>query len=219
MYSYQDGEQALKAGAHREAFDIFLILARNGEEGAIYRLNEMIISKQTTESQAQEVLQLLVEQSQARNADATFNLAILYWGAPFASIQSLDKAVENFMEACRMLFPRAFIGLARLCMTSGSGLAIATPSNIMRLLRRGLELGCAEAAQMLAKQYLDGQIVEKNDDEAYMYLFIAGKLGDQESRKQALMMEGLYPRGTFLGAQERGEKLLEGLEERGVLFS
>lgn len=219
MYSYQDGEQALKAGAHREAFDVFIILARNAEESAIYRLNEMVIGKQTTESQAQELLELLVEQSQARNADATFNLAVLYWGAPFPSIQSLDKAVETFMEACRMLFPRAFIGLARLCMTSGSGLAIATPENIIRLLRRGLELGCAEASQMLAKLYLDGQLVEKNDDAAYMYLFIAGKLGDQESRKQALMMEGLYPRGTFLGTQERGERLLMDLQERGVLFS
>jgi TPR repeat protein len=219
VYSYQDGEQALRAGAHREAFEIFLILARNAEVEAMYRLSEMIINKQVTEAQAQQVFELLVEQSQSRNADATFNLAIVYWGAPFASIQSLDKAVETFMEACRMLFPRAFIGLARLCMTSGSGLAISTPANIMRLLRRGLELGCAEAAQMLAKQYLDGQMVEKNDDEAYMYLFIAGKLGDPEARKQALMMEGLYPRGAFLGAQERGEKLLMGLQEKGVLFS
>lgn len=218
MYSSQDADQALNAGAFGEAFDIFQILARNADETSMYRLTGMVINRQVSEFQARQVEELLVEQSAARNPHATFNLAIFYWGAPF-SMNNLDKAVEAFMEACRMLFPKAFVGLARLCLTSGAQLPIATPSNILRLLRRGLELGCADAAQMLAKQYLDGQIVEKNDDEAFMYLYIAGKLGDEESRKQALVMEGLYPKGTFNHAQARGEHLLSGFEERGVVFS
>jgi TPR repeat protein len=218
VYSSEDADQALKAGALGEAFDIFQILARNADETSLYRLTGMVINRQVTQYQARQVEELLVEQSAKRNAHATFNLAMFYWGAPF-SMNNLDKAVETFMEACRMLFPKAFVGLARLCLTSGAHLAIATPSNILRLLRRGLELGCADAAQMLAKQYLDGQIVEKNDDDAFMYLYIAGKLGDPDSRKQALVMEGLYPKGTFHNAQARGEQLLSGLEERGAAFS
>jgi TPR repeat protein len=130
----------------------------------------------------------------------------------------LEKAVEMFDKACRMEVPQAFVALAKIYMGDGKHLPLATSSNIMNLLHEGFRLGSIEAAYLIAKQHLDGKHAKKDDDEAYRYLFISGRLGNLEAKKQAMIMQGLHPEGFFRGVQKEAADLLDQIESKMIVF-
>ena len=216
-YDLEDGERAVKIGAYRQAFDIFMMLCANAEDPAYYKLSEMALAKQLKEDEIDEVVRLMEKEYDNNNWQATYNLGILYWRAPY-SIHNLEKAVEMFNKACRMEVPQAFVALAKIYMGDGKHLPLATASNIMNLLHEAFRLGSIEAAYLIAKQHLDGKYAKKDDDEAYRYLFISGRLGTVEARKQAMIMQGLHAEGYFRGIQKEAADLLDELESKMIQF-
>ncbi|MBU3724856.1 MAG: sel1 repeat family protein [Burkholderiaceae bacterium] len=216
-YDLEDGERAVKLGAYRQAFEIFMMLCANSEDPAYYKLSEMALAKQLKEDEIDEVVRLMEKEYDNHNWQATYNLGILYWRAPY-SIHNLEKAVEMFNKACRMEVPQAFVALAKIYMGDGKHLPLATSSNIMNLLHEGFKLGSMEAAYLIAKQHLDGKHAKKDDDEAYRYLFISGRLGNLEAKKQAMIMQGLHPEGYFRGIQKEAIDQLDELESKMIVF-
>ncbi len=216
-YDLEDGERAIKIGAYRQAFDIFMMLCANAEDPAYYKLSEMALNKQMLEEELAQTVKLMTEEVKNRNHQATYNLGILYWRAPY-SLKDLNKAVELLNLACNMEVPEAFVALARLYMNEGAHLPLATSTNIMNLLQRGFELGSIDAVYLIAKQHMDGKHAKKDDFEAFKYLFIAGRLGNIEAKKQAMIMQGLHHEGAFRGVQEEAIHMLEKLESKMVVF-
>ncbi len=216
-YDLEDGERAIKIGAYRQAFDIFMMLCANAEDPAYYKLSEMALNKQMLEEELAQTVKLMSEEVKNRNQQATYNLGILYWRAPY-SLKDLNKAVELLNLACNMEVPEAFVALARLYMNEGAHLPLATSTNIMNLLQRGFELGSIDAVYLIAKQHMDGKHAKKDDFEAFKYLFIAGRLGNIEAKKQAMIMQGLHHEGAFRGVQEEAIHMLEKLESKMVVF-
>lgn len=103
-------------------------------------------------------------------------------------------------------------------MGEGAHLPLATSNNIMDLLHKGFQLGAREAPYIIATQHLDGKHAKKDDEEGFKYLFIAGRLGNSEARKQAMIMRGLQREGFFMRAQEQVAELLDELESKMVRF-
>jgi TPR repeat protein len=164
-----------------------------------------------------QTVKLMTEEVKNRNHQATYNLGILYWRAPY-NIKNIEKAVELFNLACNMEVPEAFVALARLYMNEGAHLPLATPTNIMNLLKKGFELGSIDACYLIAKQHMDGKYAKKDDFEAFKYLFISGRLGNIEAKKQAMIMQGLHPEGAFRGVQAEAIDMLEKLEGKMIVF-
>ena len=216
-YDLEDGERALKIGAYRQAFDIFMMLCANAEDPAYYKLSEMAHNKQMLDEELAQTVKLMTEEVKNRNHQATYNLGILYWRAPY-SIKNIEKAVELFNLACNMEVPEAFVALARLYMNEGAHLPLATPNNIMSLLKKGFELGSIDACYLIAKQHMDGKYAKKDDFEAFKFLFISGRLGNIEAKKQAMIMQGLHPEGAFRGVQAEAVDMLEKLEGKMIVF-
>ena len=81
-YDLEDGERAVKIGAYRQAFDIFMMLCQNAEDPAYYKLSEMALNKQLLEEEITIIEKHMIEEMKNRNEQATFNLGILYWRAP-----------------------------------------------------------------------------------------------------------------------------------------
>ena len=216
-YDLEDGERAVKIGAYRQAFDIFMMLCHNAEDPAYYKLSEMALNKQLLEEEITIVEKHMTEEMKNRNEQATFNLGILYWRAPY-SIRNLEKAVEMFNLACNMEVPQAYVALAKLYMGDGKHLPLATPSTLMNLLHNAFEHGSIEAVYLIAKQHIDGTYAKKDDFEAFKYLFIAGRLGHLEAKKHAMVMQGLYPDGAFRGTQEEAIHILDKLEAKMIVF-
>lgn len=216
-YDLEDGERAISIGAYRQAFEIFMMLCANAEDPAYYKLSEMALYKQLKEEELDEVVRLMEKEFDNHNAQATYNLGILYWRAPY-KLHDLNKAVEMFNKACRLEVPEAFVALARIYMGDGKHLPLATSSNIMNLLHEAFKLGSIEASYLIAKQHLDGKHAKKDDDEAFKYLFIAGRLGNVEAKKQAMVMQGLHPEGYFRGIQREALDLLDEIESKMVQF-
>jgi len=216
-YELEDGERAIKIGAYRQAFDIFLSLCANAEDPAYYKLSEMALNEQMLEEELAQTVKLMTEEVKNRNHQATYNLAMLYWRAPY-KIKNTEKAVELFNLACGMEVPEAFVALARLYMNEGAHLPLATSANIMNLLKKGFELGSIDACYLLAKQHMDGKHAKKDDFETFKYLFISGRLGHIEAKKQAMVMQGLHPEGAFRGVQAEAINMLEQLEAKMIVF-
>ena len=216
-YDLEDGERAVKIGAYRQAFDIFMMLCANAEDPAYYKLSEMALNKQMLDEELAQTVKLMTEEVKNRNHQATYNLGILYWRAPY-SIKNIEKAVELFNLACNMEVPEAFVALARLYMNEGAHLPLGTPTNIMSLLKKGFELGSIDACYIIAKQHMDGKYAKKDDFEAFKYLFISGRLGNIEAKKQAMIMQGLHPEGAFRGVQAEAVDMLEKLEGKMIVF-
>jgi len=216
-YDLEDGERAVKVGAYRHAFEIFMMLCENGEDPAFYKSTEMALNDQLIPDERGRLLHFLEKQVKQHNKEATFNLAILYWRVP--AMQDLEKAVELLQICCRNSMARAFLALARLFMGDGMNLPGATPETILKLLADGFAAGSIECAWLIAKLHLDGRYVHKDDQVAFKWLFIAGRLGHLEARKHALMMQGLYPNGTFRYVQDEAIDLIEKLEGRMIRFA
>jgi TPR repeat protein len=216
-YDLEDGERAVKIGAYRQAFDIFMMLCANAEDPAYYKLSEMALNQQMLEEELAQTVKLMTEEVKNRNHQATYNLGILYWRAPY-KIKNIEKAVELFNLACNMEVPEAFVALARLYMNEGAHLPLATPANIMNLLKKGFELGSIDACYLIAKQHMDGKYAKKDDFEAFKYLFISGRLGNIEAKKQAMIMQGLHPEGAFRGVQAEAINMLDKLEGKMIVF-
>ena len=217
-YDLEDGERAVKIGAYRQAFDIFMMLCANAEDPAYYKLSEMALAKQLRDEELDEVVRLMEKEYGNNNGQATYNLGILCWKAPY-NIHDLDRAADFFNKACRLEIPEAYVALARLYMGDGAHLPLATSDNIMNLLHAGFQLGAREAPYLIAKQHLDGAHAKKDDYEAFKYLFISGRLGHLEARKQAMIMQGLHPEGYFRAAQQEASDLLDDIESKMVQFS
>jgi TPR repeat protein len=218
-YDLEDGERAVKIGAFRQAFDIFMMICANAEDPAYYKLSEMALNKQLKDEELQEVVKLMKKEfEENRNAQATYNLGILFWRAPYSWLHDLEKAVDMFDKACRMEVAEAYVALAKIYMGDGKTLALATASNIMNLLHEGFKLGAIEAAYLIAKQHLDGKYAKKDDDEAFKYLFIAGRLGNLEARKQSMVMQGLHKEGYFRGIQQEALEILDQMESKMIRF-
>jgi len=216
-YDLEDGERAVKIGAYRQAFDIFMMLCANAEDPAYYKLSEMALNKQMLDEELAQTVKLMTEEVKNRNHQATYNLGILYWRAPY-SIKNIEKAVELFNLACNMEVPEAFVALARLYMNEGAHLPLPTSDNIMSLLKKGFELGSIDACYLIAKQHMDGKYAKKDDFEAFKFLFISGRLGNIEAKKQAMIMQGLHPEGAFRGVQAEAVDMLEKLEGKMIVF-
>ena len=214
-YDLEDGERAIKLGAYRQAFEIFMMLCVNQEDPAFYKLSEMAINKQLEEDELQRLIDMMREEVRKKNGEATFNLAVVYWRAPYAT-KDIEKAVEYLNAACRMEVAQAFVALAKLYMGEGAHLPLATGSNIMNLLHQGFEHGSVEAAHLIAKEHLSGHHAKKDNYEAFKYLFIAGRLGITEAKKHTMVMQGLNASPEFKMAQQEAMQLIEHLENQMV---
>lgn len=215
-YDMEDGERAIKVGAYRHAFQIFMMLCENSEDEALFRATQMALNDQLIPEERERLISFLEREIRAYNKDAAFNLAVLYWRVP--AMQDIEKAMDLLQKCCRDGVPRAFVALAKLLMSDGRNLPGATPDAIVKLLQDGFAAGSIEAAWLIAKLHLDGAYVKKDDYEAFKWLFIAGRLGHVEARKHALMMQGLYPNGAFKYVQDEALDLIEKLEGRMVKF-
>jgi len=215
-YDLEDGERAVKVGAYRHAFEIFMMLCENGEDPAFFKTAEMALNDQLVPEERERLIMFLDKEAKHHNVEAAFNLAVLYWRVP--AMQDMEKAVEMLQRCCRDNMPRAFVALAKLFMGDGRNLPGATPETVLKLLADGFAAGSIESAWLIAKLHLDGQYVKKDDQAAFKWLFIAGRLGHLEARKHALMMQGLYPNGAFRYVQDEALDLIEKLEGRMVRF-
>lgn len=216
-YELEDGERAVAIGAFRQAFDIFMMLCANSEDPAYYKLSEMAMHHQLLDEELDQVVRLMTKEFENHNGQATYNLGLLYWKAPYA-LKNLEKAVEMFNKACRLEVPEAFLALARLYMGDGAHLPLASATNIMDLLHKGFELGSIEACHLIAKQHIDGKFAKKDDFMAFKYLFIAGRLGVIEAKKQAMIMQGIHSPGYFRAVQEEAIAEVDHLENQMVRF-
>lgn len=181
-YDLEDGERAVKIGAYRQAFDIFMMLCANAEDPAYYKLSEMALNKQMLDEELAQTVKLMTEEVKNRNHQATYNLGILYWRAPY-SIKNIEKAVELFNLACNMEVPEAFVALARLYMNEGAHLPLATPNNIMSLLKKVLNWAQLMPAISLPSSTWMAN-TPKDDFEAFKFLFISGRLGNIEAKNR-----------------------------------
>ena len=214
-YDLEDGERAVKLGAYRQAFEIFMMLCVNQEDPAFFKLSEMAINKQLEEEELQRLIDMMKEEVRKKNGEATFNLAVVYWRAPYAT-KNLEKAIEYLNAACRMEVAQAFIALAKLYMSDGAHLPLATGSNIMNLLHQGFEHGSVEAAHLIAKEHLSGHYAKKDSYEAFKYLFIAGRLGITEAKKHTMVMQGLNASPEFKLAQQEAMQIIEHHESKMI---
>lgn len=216
-YDLVDGERAVQAGAYRHAFQIFMALCNNAEDPAFFKVSEMALNDQLTADERNQLIAVLREEAlKKHNIEAAYNLAILYWRVE--PIQDLEKAVEILNICCRAGLPHAYAALVRLFSGVGSQMPQATPEVIMNLLSDGFAAGSIECAWLMAREYLSGAHIKPDQDEAFKWLFVAGRLGHEEARKQILVMQGLESLGRFDHMQEEALSIIETMENRMVRF-
>ena len=87
----------------------------------------------------------------------------------------------------------------------------------MKTLQDAFASGSIEAAWLIARQHMTGQHAKKDDFEAFRWLFIAGRLGHEEARKHAVMLEGLRP-GAYKWVADEALDLMDKMQNRGVEF-
>ncbi len=212
-----DGEEALRMGAHRQAFRIFMGLCQNLEDPAFYMVCQMELDGHLTPEERDQMVTVLYAEAKKNNLDAAFNLAVLFWRSP--TMMDIDRADALLQVCARSGMAQAHIALAKLYMGDGTHLPGAASDNIMKVLNDAFALGSIEAAWLIARQYLSGDHVKKDDYEAFRWLFIAGRLGHEEARKHALILEGLRPPGAFRWIQDEALDLMDKMENRMVKFS
>ncbi len=213
-FDLADGERAVLAGAYRHAFFIFLALCRSAEDKAFYKVSEMALNDQLVAEERDQLLELFNYEVKRHNLEATYNLAILCSRAPY--MQDIDRAEQLFIHCTQSGMIEAHLALARFYMAEGQHLPGATSDNIMRILHEGFALGSIEAAWLIARQYMTGQHAKRDDIEAFKWLFIAGRLGHEEARKQAMMIAGLQPAGSLSFVQDEALDMIDKLENRMV---
>jgi TPR repeat protein len=210
-----DGEDALRHGAYRHAFKVFLGLCQNLEDPAFYRVCQMELDGHLTPEERDEMVAVLTAQTKKGNLDAAFNLAVLF--SRSSTMIDLPRAEALFKVGTGAGMGQAGIALAKLYMGDGSHLLNATSDNIMKALQDAFASGIIEAAWLIARQHMTGQHARKDDFEAFRWLFIAGRLGHEEARKHALMLEGLRP-GAYQWVGDEALDLLDKMQNRGVKF-
>lgn len=210
-----DGEYALKLGAYRQAFEIFLMLASGEEDPAYYKLCEMVLNQQLNEEELKTLEEHLKRAIREGNKMAVYNLGFLRWHTKGA-LHNIDQAVELFQEACAMDVAEAFVALARLYMKDAAQHPLASGANILNLLMQGLERGSIEAAYLLGKIHYDGSFLKRDDSAAFKYLFMAGRLGHIEAKKALLVLQAIHPNNAFSREQEEAKELTSQIEmQRG----
>jgi TPR repeat protein len=210
----EDGERAILAGAHRHAFFIFMGLCRNSEDKAFFKVSEMALNGQLLDEEREQMVDLFNQEIRRHNPEATYNLAILYWRVP--AMQNLELAESLLRKCCDSGMIEAYLALARLYIGDGANLPEASSDNIMRVLHEAFALGSIEAAWLIARQHMKGEHASRNDFDAFKWLFIAGRLGHEEARKQALIIAGLQHSGALQFVQDEALELLDKLYNRGV---
>lgn len=212
-----DGERAIEVGAFRHAFRIFMTLCTNAEDPAYFKVSEMAINDQLLPEERDELVKVLREEALKKgNVEAAYNLAILYWRAP--ALQDLHKAVDILNICCRAGMPHAHAALVKLLIGDGKNLSCATSEVILKLLEDGFASGSVECAWLLAREYMTGAHVKASQDEAYKWLFIAGRLGHEAARKQILVMQGLESQGRFSHVHDEALNIIDTMENRMVTF-
>jgi TPR repeat protein len=216
IFDLEEGEQAVKSGAYRQAFRIFLSMCQNYEDPAYYKVSEMVLNDQLLPEERDQLINILSKEATKHNLEAAFNLAILYWRAP--AIRDLQRASELLNLCVRNAMPEAHVALVKLYLGDGQDLPGARSEAIMELLLDGFGLGSIEAAWHIARQYLTGTHTARDDFGAFKWLCIAGRLGHEEARKHALMMEGLRPAGAYAHARDEALELVNSMETAMVRF-
>jgi TPR repeat protein len=216
IFDLEEGEQAIKSGAYRQAFKIFLSLCQSYEDPAYYKVSEMVLNDQLLPEERDQLLTMLGKEVTRHNLEAAFNLAILYWRAP--EIRDIRRSAELLALCMRNAMPEAHVALAKLYLGEGKDLPEARSETIMELLLDGFGLGSVEAAWLLARQHMSGTHTERNDFLAFKWLCVAGRLGHEEARKHALMMEGLRPAGAYAFVREEALELVNSMEASMVRF-
>lgn len=211
---FEDGERAILAGAYRHAFFVFMGLCRNAEDKAFYKVSEMALNDQLVDEERHQLLELFNYEVKRHNLEATYNLAILCSRAPY--MQDIERAEQLFIHCTESGMIEAHLALARFYMAEGEHLAGATSDNIMRVLHEAFALGSIEAAWLIARQHMKGEHATRDDFIAFKWLFIAGRLGHEEARKQALIIAGLNNSGALQFIQDEALELLDKLYSRGV---
>lgn len=210
-----DGEDALRHGAYRHAFRVFLGLCQNLEDPAFYRVCQMELDGHLTPEERDEMVGVLTSQTKKGNLDAAFNLAVLFWRS--STMRDLPRAEALLKVAAGAGMAQASVSLAKLYIGDGSQLSNATSDNIMKALQEAFASGSIEAAWLIARQHMTGQHAKTDDFEAFRWLFIAGRLGHEEARKHAVMLEGLRP-GAYRWVADEALDLMDKMDNRGVKF-
>ena len=200
IFDLEEGEQAIKSGAYRQAFRIFLSLCQSYEDPAYYKVSEMVLNDQLLPEERDQLLTMLGKEVTRHNLEAAFNLAILYWRAP--EIRDIRRSAELLALCMRNAMPEAHVALAKLYLGEGKDLPEARSETIMELLLDGFGLGSVEAAWLLARQHMSGTHTGRNGSLAVTWPSVAGGPGQGAAGRQAGGKQGERPRGQ--GCGQRG---------------
>lgn len=153
--------------------------ANKGDASALFRLGEIYHLGLGVTQNVDEAFKWYRLASRQDNAAGHAGLATLYMlgiGAP----RDANKALELLRKAVEQENATGYLGLS-IYYTNGLAGVRRDLAEGFRLMRKAAELGDVNAQYLLAEMYRDGNGVEKNPDEAYIWYTIAIMNGDYNS--------------------------------------
>ena len=165
-----------RAGQVLEGNGMRIQLARTVLAAVLFGISALVPSTRLQAQQPPDELRLLAEQG---DADAQFNLAVLY-----GSGQGVQ---QDWVEAARWLRLAADQGHApgqsALGLVYREGLGVLPDfAEAVRWLRRGADQGDVSGQFLLASMYANGQGVLQDNVEAFMWLSLAAAQSSGENR-------------------------------------
>lgn len=213
--SYEHGRRALELGAYAQAFEIFKAAIYSGEDPAYYGLCDMALGGKLDSDQLAELKEMLDLAVQNQNGAATYNQAVLISRHVTGFDMDVDKAIDLFNKACAQRIPEAYLALARLYIYEGRYHALATKSNIVSLLEIAMNMGQAEAANLLGKIHYSKELTKSpNLGQAVVYFVVAGQLGSEEAKRALAVLQTEYRGFSFEGELCAANAILRRIKNR-----
>lgn len=213
---FQDGDWAAQKGNYREAYQILVHLLDGKDDRAYLRLGDLARNRHLTQDEVDDLEQRLLTEIKGNILSASFTLGMVYWSDGYRQ-KSLENAMRMLAKACQGGYARSCLCLARLYREQRNAFAFASAANIMILFQRAFELGSIDAAIELSHAYAGGELVEKDDQMAFRYLYMAGSLGNAVAVKEAKLMLSLQAT-RFEAARKQADELMGEMQGRGVVF-
>jgi TPR repeat protein len=113
--------------------------------------------------------------------DALNNLANLYQAELLKDENSIHKSLTLYRLSAELGYPLGMYNYA-LCFLEGLGQAEPDMNQSFLWARKAAESGVPQAMTLLAKFFLNGQVVEQNEDAAFEWLTKAKDYGDAEAK-------------------------------------
>ena len=137
----------------------------------------------------------IVLENRIRNADPDNGLEELEQNCPFCRTelpdpQRLDVQRRRFEERMKLDDPEAFYVMGHMYYFGEEMLGLEEDKKkATELMMRAADLGCDEASKIIALQYKEGEILEKDMAKYRHYLEVAAKLGNRQARHNLASLE------------------------------